>query len=63
MTYGPQGKPFNFDSYVTATPPTNVLPAPPKQINAGDKKNGPPKPSGIGGTTTSNHGNRDTYFE
>lgn len=60
---GPIGTTYNFDSYVTATPPTNVLPAPPKQINAGDKKSGPPKPMNLGGSTGSNHGNRDTYWE
>jgi hypothetical protein len=60
---GPSGKGcINFDSYVTSTPPPTP-PALPKSINGGDPKVGPPKPSNLGGTTKSNHGNQDTYFE
>jgi hypothetical protein len=48
MTFGPQGKPPSFDSYVTATPP--VLPPPPvKVIIATDPKTGPPKPGAAHG--------------
>lgn len=48
MSFGPQGKHINLDSYVTASPaiaPTTIgyLVAPPKQINAGDAKVGPRK--------------------
>ncbi len=39
---GPTGKTYNFDSYVTTSPPA-LPPAPPKQINAGDTKYGPRK--------------------
>jgi hypothetical protein len=60
---GPSGSGcINFDSFVTATPPPTPAAAP-KQINGGDKKYGPPKPKYLGGTTTSNHGFGDNYFE
>lgn len=60
---GPSGSGcINFDSFVTSTPPPTAA-ALPKMINAGDKKYGPPKPKDFGGTTSTNHGNRDNYFE
>lgn len=58
MSYGPQGKTFNLDSYLTTTPPT-LPPAPPKQINAGDTKLGPPKPGATRGAAI----NLDTFHE
>lgn len=63
MAFGPSGNGcINSDSFVTATPPP-VPPVLPKQVNAGDKKYGPPKPKVLGGTTTSNHGCLDDYSE
>jgi hypothetical protein len=60
---GPTGNGvIDFDTYVTATPPPTP-PVPPKMINGGDKKFGPPKPKSLGGTSNSNHGDPSTYFE
>jgi hypothetical protein len=63
MAFGPSGTGcINLDSFVSATPPT-LPPALPKQINAGDKKYGVPKPKFLGGATGSNHAHGDTYYE
>jgi hypothetical protein len=56
---GPKGKgDINLDSYDGATPAT-TLPAPPKQINPGDSKLGPPKPGAARGAGV----NLDTFHE
>lgn len=55
---GPTGRTYDFDSYVTATPP----PAPPvavKIINGGDAKTGPPKPGAAKGAGV----NLDSFHE
>lgn len=56
---------INPDTYLTATPPPTVTagPAGVKVINGGDKKTGPPKPTSLGGTTTSKYAFPDDYWE
>jgi hypothetical protein len=56
---GPKGKGvINLDSY-DGSAPNSVAPPPPKQINAGDSKLGPPKPGATRGAAI----NLDTFHE
>ncbi len=51
-------KGINQDTY-DGTAPASIAAAPPKQINAGDSKLGPPKPGAVTGAAI----NLDTYHE
>lgn len=56
---GPKGKgAINQDTY-DGVAPMSLLPAPPKQINAGDSKLGPPKPAATRGAGI----NLDSFHE
>lgn len=56
MAFGPQGKTYNFDSYLTATPPPTP-PPPVVVINPADAKTCSPAPGTKPGATI----NHDTY--